>query len=114
MPAGIILSAEVFGVVTGGDQTKTGLVAIVSEPSGAEVYLDGEKLGPYGFGIFLDIPVGSHDLELVSDEWYWKGEIDYNNGFSIETYNFSEYEDGVFTGYKSNVKANTWMREYEQ
>lgn len=57
-----------------------GRIFIETEENHLEVFLDGRSLDPVGEGLFKDISVGSHEIELKGKERYWKGSAELEIG----------------------------------
>lgn len=57
-----------------------GRIFIETEEKDLEVFLDGRSLGPVGEGLFKDISVGSHEIELRGKGRYWKGSAEVEIG----------------------------------
>jgi hypothetical protein len=71
----VLLSGEGLVEVALALTPQRGRFFIKSSEKAVNVWLDGEDLGPLGSGLFKDIAIGDHRLELRGAGLYWQGEV---------------------------------------
>ena len=56
-------------------EVETGNLIIISKEKDLIVYLDQNRLGEFGTGLFREITAGIHEIELKGDGLYWRDEV---------------------------------------
>ena len=77
-----------------------------------DVYFDGEKIGPFGTGLFRDLPAGPHTVELRGAGLYWKEAVELKAHETVQIQAEPEVAAGEVVG-ASTISINGVFEDAE-